>query len=388
MLLENLLLLTDFFPPGYRSGGPARSCYNLSLGLSQLHPIKVLTRDTDLGAPLPYPNIQPDTWTDFASGVSVCYCSPKKQRFRSILRRMRDSKATVFYLNSMFSLPFTIYPLLAYWLGFIQGRVVLAPRGMLKASALQYKPLKKRLFLALFRGLGWHKRIIFQATNTEEAQDIQRVFGAAAQLQICPPVPELGLLRQRVEHIKAAAGVRLCMLGRIHPIKNIDLGLELLADLYPAPVLVDVIGPFEDAAYYTHCQAIAAALPDSIRVVFHGALPTVAARGILQQADFFYLLTQGENFGHAIFEALALGKPALISDQTPWRNLRARRIGWDLALDDLSGIRAALREAVDMDFGTYQDWSDAAHRHARELVAESDWEAGYLGLFGYRPPSE
>ena len=45
----------------------------------------------------------------------------------------------------------------------------------------------------------------------------------------------------------------------------------------------------------------------------------------LGRSDLFLLPTGGENFGHAIFEALACGVPALISDQTPWRGLAAGR---------------------------------------------------------------
>ena len=46
----------------------------------------------------------------------------------------------------------------------------------------------------------------------------------------------------------------------------------------------------------------------------------VAAMGALILGAFL-LPTGGENFGHAIFEALSCGVPALISDRTPWRDL-------------------------------------------------------------------
>jgi glycosyltransferase involved in cell wall biosynthesis len=49
--------------------------------------------------------------------------------------------------------------------------------------------------------------------------------------------------------------------------------------------------------------------------------------------DLFFLPTRGENFGHAIYEALASGIPVLISDRTPWRNLESLGVGWDLPLN-------------------------------------------------------
>lgn len=385
MPAEPLLFLTDFFPPGYRSGGPARSCFNLSIGLGRILPVKVLTRDTDLGEALPYPNIRPDEWTGFAPGVAVCYCSPEKQGYRSILKKMKKSNASVLYLNSMFSLPFTLYPLLAHWLGQIDGRVVLAPRGMLKPSALQFKALKKKIFLALFKALGWHRFIVFQASSEAESQDIGAVFGAAALVVTCPPVPELSLLSSRTTHHKSASNTRLCIIGRIHPIKNIHAALHALAGTSFPSIRLDIIGPFEDQPYYELCKSIVGDLPAHIEVIFHGALPPEDIQPILQQADFFYLLTQGENFGHAIFEALALGKPVIISDQTPWRGLEAKKAGWDVPLNDPERLTRTLNRAFQMSNEEYQEWSAAAHLCAQTFVDQSDWEKSYLELFGIPP---
>ncbi len=374
------LILTDFFPPGYRSGGPARSCYKLALGLSVEVSIRVITLGNDFGEQTPYPDIQPDTWVPEAGKAKVYYCSPKEQGIRAMFRKLRQSDGSVFYLNSMFSVPFTIYPLLFHWLGWIKGRVVLAPRGMLKSSALQFKPLKKKVFLVLFRFLGWHKGLIFHATSEEEAKDIRRVF-AAADVRNCAIVPELALLKQRAPHQKAAASLRLCIVGRIHPIKNIRKALQALAHVSGSDVQVDVIGPLEDRNYYETCEAVVAGLPSGIRVVFHGALPQHEIIPILQKADFFYLLTQGENFGHAIFEALALGKPVLISDQTPWRGLEKIKAGWDIPLDDGECLTRVLNMAAQMDNRTYQEWSAAAHVCAQNFVDQSDWKKSYLELF-------
>ena len=375
-----LLFLTDFYPPGFRSGGPARSCYNLSVGLSSHTAVRVLTRDRDLGSPLPYPAIPTNTWTSFAPGVEVAYLSPAQQGFWSIIRWVKQSPGAVLYLNSMFSLPFTIYPLLAIKLGLIRGRVVLAPRGMLKASALQFKPFKKRIFLALFKALGWHRLIVFQASSTAEAQDISRVFGSSVQVVTCPPVPEIALMSSRVVHHRSTGVTRFCIIGRIHPIKNMHEALELLA-FAESPVQVDVIGPFEDAAYYARCQSIVRQLPATVQVHFHGALPIAETHDLLRQTDFFYLLTQGENFGHAIFEALALGKPVIISDQTPWRQLSDNQAGWDLSLQNKVSIQQALKHAIEMDDGEYQAWSEGAFAHVQAYVAESDWLAAYRDLF-------
>ena len=79
-------------------------------------------------------------------------------------------------------------------------------------------------------------------------------------------------------------------------------------------------------------DALIAALPPHVRVQWHGETPNEGVVAAMAKTDLFFLPTAGENFGHAIFEALSSGVPALISDQTPWRQLEAAKAGWDLPL--------------------------------------------------------
>ena len=58
--------------------------------------------------------------------------------------------------------------------------------------------------------------------------------------------------------------------------------------------------------------------------------------------DLFLLPTRGENFGHAIFDALEVGLPVLISDQTPWRDLERIGAGWSLPLADPDRFAATI----------------------------------------------
>jgi glycosyltransferase involved in cell wall biosynthesis len=46
------------------------------------------------------------------------------------------------------------------------------------------------------------------------------------------------------------------------------------------------------------------------------------------------LPTRGENFGHAILDALAAGVPVLISDKTPFENLEHHGAGWSFPLSE------------------------------------------------------
>ncbi len=68
-------------------------------------------------------------------------------------------------------------------------------------------------------------------------------------------------------------------------------------------------------------------------------------RKTLAQHDVLFLPTRSENFGHVIHEALSVGVPVLISDQTPWSDLEANGAGWNIALDASSEFVRAIEAA-------------------------------------------
>src|SRR4051794_35908932 len=71
---KKLLILTEWFAPGYKAGGPIQSCVNMCLALKNKYEIYVFTTDTDHGEANPYHGITTDTWVKHANtGVQVYY---------------------------------------------------------------------------------------------------------------------------------------------------------------------------------------------------------------------------------------------------------------------------------------------------------------------------
>ncbi len=91
---------------------------------------------------------------------------------------------------------------------------------------------------------------------------------------------------------------------------------------------------------------------------------------MLEQAHLFFLPTHGENFGHAIAEAFAAGVPVLISDTTPWRDLRSSGVGWDLSLDEPQCFVEAIEMCANMDSDAYSAMRIAARRFSLEALQE------------------
>ena len=374
-----LLLFTDWFTPGYRAGGPIQSAHNFALGMQRHYAIKVLSSDRDLDALAPYAGIQSEVWLPFQqSGVEVLYAALAQLSMGRVWRYIREVHPRYVYLNSMFSWQFSLCPLLLYRLGLYQARVVLAPRGMLKASALQFKARKKQVFLRLFRWSGLPQRIVFHASDAQEKKDIERVFGPRCKIVVIPsfPAPVLPQAQPKVKN----AVTRFVFLGRVHPIKNLHVAIAAIASS-TAPAELYIIGSTEDAGYWQQCQQQLAAFPAQVQVHYLGELPHPQVREKLLECDFLLLPTQGENFGHAIFECFAAGVPVIISDQTPWQNLREREVGWSLPLDRVEGFAEAVQEAVAMSAQEYARWSARAQGYAQDFVREARLEEAYQELF-------
>ena len=146
--------------------------------------------------------------------------------------------------------------------------------------------------------------------------------------------------------------------------------------------IVTVVGVEEDKFYTENCKKIISSFGANIRVSFKGGVPNHELPGIFVDHHIFALPTKGENFGHAIFEALAHGKPVLISDQTPWRNLSDQKAGWDLPLNEPMLFKDVLAQVVEMDQEQYNAWSESAWQFARNFIQQSNIATAYKKLFG------
>jgi len=112
-----------------------------------------------------------------------------------------------------------------------------------------------------------------------------------------------------------------------------------------------------------------------------GEIPNQDLPPVFAKAHIFALPTKGENFGHAIFEALSFGKPVLISDQTPWRQLESEKVGWDLSLNGTEKFKDVLEQVLGWDQKEYNVWSENAFNFAKKRVDKDKMVEEYRKLF-------
>ena len=117
----------------------------------------------------------------------------------------------------------------------------------------------------------------------------------------------------------AVPGVRrpyLLFLGRLHPKKGCDLLIRAYARLTAraeAPDLV-IAGP-DAGGWRQQLGGLAAAMGVAQHVHWPGMLKGDAKWGAFYGCEAFVLPSHGENFGVAVVEAMACGRPVLISDR-------------------------------------------------------------------------
>lgn len=361
-----ILVLADAYLPGYKAGGPIRSVANLVEHMPEGFEFWIHTGDRDLGDLQPYPNVRVDTWCQ-VERARVYYASPGSGASRRLVRVVRDVHPAVVYSNSLFSRTNIRY-LFARRLGLVADvPLVIAPRGELSPGALALKGEKKRAFLSMARTMGLFREVVWQATEDLERTEVVEVLTAgqgamAPDVLVAPNIVNLPRTPRSTSD-KRPGAARFVFISRLSRKKNLAFGIRCLEKVR-GDVTLDIYGPKEDAQYWGEIDAAIAGLPANVVARYAGPLRSEDVPSTFAQFDFFLFPTQGENFGHVIFEALASGCPVLLSDATPWSGLSEIGAGCNIALSDEDGWVEALRRCVAMGAEEHQSWVEGARRLA------------------------
>lgn len=340
-----ILTFLSHYLPGYKSGGPVRTIANMVESLGDEFEFWIVTSDRDMLDSQSYADVCLDEWNRVGKAW-VFYATPLQRSLRKWKDLIRDTPHDLLYLNSLFGPAYTLLPLFARALsGNSNSPLLIAPRGELSPGALAIKRWKKAPFLALAKTLGWYRKVLWHASTEDEAEMIYKKFGNAAQCVVARNLPAAIIQYVPTDNFSAQnRPLRVVFLSRISKMKNLDYALCVLKNC-PTQVQLDIWGTMEDMDYWDECLSLIADLPTHIEVNYRGIANHSKVSEIMTRYDLFFLPTRGENYGHVIAEALSAGTPVLLSDQTPWRDLSAKGVGWDLPLDNNEG---AFVEAIQL----------------------------------------
>jgi glycosyltransferase involved in cell wall biosynthesis len=344
-----ILVICDFYLPGFESGGAARTLANMIDRLGDRYDFRVVTRDRDgVAATQPYNSVKIGDWNQVGK-ASVYYLPPGEIRIGKLKELISRTAPAAIYLNSFFS-PLTIMSLILERIKAIPPvALIVAPEGEFSAGALALRRFKKLPYLRLARTALLTPKIIWKAASEAERADILDRVGAA-EVQVAPNMPPRIIFPEfdvSQRPTKTPGSCRMIFLSRFMRKKNFNWLLPLLPRV-EGEIEIDICGTLEEADYWAECRRLTAAFPDRIRVRAIGPVPHSEVQRKLAEYDFFILPTLGENFGHVFVEAFASGVPVIASDRMPWRNLQTLGIGWDIPLDRPNDWVTAIRTAVSM----------------------------------------
>lgn len=154
----------------------------------------------------------------------------------------------------------------------------------------------------------------------------------------------------------------LLFLSRIHRKKGVDLLINAYAKIIKVqasdpqtPALV-IAGPGMDTGYGKELLQLANSFPELNDLIhFPGMLTGEEKWGAFYGCEAFILPSHQENFGIAIVEALACGKPVLISDRVNiWREIKASGSGF-VSTDTLEGVKGLLESWLSIPISERKD---------------------------------
>lgn len=372
--MKTILIVTGRYLPGYKDGGPVQSVKNLTDRLHDEYTFHILTTDRDSGDAYAYPDIQYDAWND-VENAKVWYVRPGEFTPDSVLRAAED--AGLVYVCGCFN-DYARVIMRLKQSGKIDVPVVVAPMGLFSPGAFHIHYLKKKLYVALCKRLGWFKKVEWSVTGLQEQQEVQSVIGKEAICHVAQDIPKV-MSRRPKPIAKEKGELRVVFLSRISPKKNLAYALEVIGGL-KGRITFDIYGIREDEEYYDICRKKIHTLPDHVKCTYKGEVRPDEVLNVFSGYHVFLFPTKAENYGHVIYEAMAGGCIPVISDQNPWQVLGDEEIGYVIPLEKKERYVAVLQEMV--------QWEQSEYERKQRKAADYAWEyqqkidcSGYREIF-------
>jgi glycosyltransferase involved in cell wall biosynthesis len=373
-----IAVLIDWYLPGTKAGGPVRSVYSMVSLLKPFFDFYIITTNCDLGRSDTYKNICADKLLA-EDGIHYYYFSHQKLTTNQVLDVINQINPSLIYLNSFWSLHFSINIVRLKNKHLISSPVLLAPRGMLGKGALGLKVVKKSLFLFAARVFSWYRNVGFHATQPQEEKDIKDKF-RSAKVFIAPNVNAGTLVKN--ESTKKENTLRMFYLSRIAKVKNLHFALEVLREIPPQyNIEYEIYGNLEDEEYWRFCENIIQQMPSHVSVNYKRELQFHEVQGVICQYHCLFLPTLNENFGHSIVESLLCGCPVIISDQTPWNDLEENNSGYAISLSSQEKFIEVIGSFARLNQKEFSDKSQHANNYISKKINLEHIIQQYKNLF-------
>jgi glycosyltransferase involved in cell wall biosynthesis len=228
--------------------------------------------------------------------------------------------------------------------------------------------------------LGLYNDITFHVTSEYELKDTKNII-SNSKIQIANDLPENVSMNYNNNLIKNPGELRIIFFSRIVPIKNLKFLLDILTEIKVGTIKLDIYGPIEDLKYWEECTQIIHKLPTNVVVNYMGPLGHDEKYNTIQKSHLFILPSLSEGYGHAIVEAWLSGRPVIISDNTPWRNISDFGLGWDISLRNKDEYIDKISELIKKDDIEYKEMVKSIPANTKKILKLDDEIQNNLRLF-------
>lgn len=221
-----------------------------------------------------------------------------------------------------------IHSIVPYFLKFKKNFILIySTRGTLDRFALKYSRTKKLIFYNfMFQKKSLKAADYFHATSIKEYKEIRRM-GFKQPVAIIPnPIKKTNIFNDEKKKV-------ITFIGRIHPIKGIDLLLEAWKEIHnEMNFSLNIFGVWEDESYIEKLKLyIKKHNLNGVKV--NGPVYGQKKNNIYQESSFCIFPSYTENFGNSIGESLMNGTPVIVSKNTPWQKVTKKQCGYVCDLD-------------------------------------------------------
>ncbi|MFL9481539.1 glycosyltransferase [Chitinophagaceae bacterium LWZ2-11] len=377
---KRILISYEYFYPGYKAGGPIQSLTNLVSAFGNTFDFYVFTSAYDLGATKPYDDIVLNRWNDMSIGnhkIKVWYVG-EKIKYEIVKKLITEINPTHVYINGLYSLPFVIYPLIVCNKIKLSDNTIVAPRGMLQQGALAVKSTKKKVYLTALKLSGALKKITWHATTEDEKKDIEYFTGKLVRCVVAENIPKTPA-PNIVYTTKSQGALKILYLSLISEKKNLLLLLQILKKCR-AFIELDIFGPIKDNEYWNKCIEEMKSLPANISIHYRGDVKPENVQQTIVNYQALVLLTKGENFGHALYESLSVGRPIITSFFTPWNDLEKKMAGRNVDIANDQQMISVFEELAGKKQDEWNEYCSGAYSLSKAYFENQDFSS-YEKLF-------
>ena len=364
------MALRVLFPVGYlypaQNGGPALTLYRVGRALKASEDLELSFIASGLytGG-----KVKLDEWIDSDFGkVKYVKCKSPSRSIKFLLEVLRSLViqdviivTSVFALNNLFFLIASAV---------LSKKVILAPRGELDDGALRFKPLKKKIYLGIYRRIILFVKPKLLVTCEQEFVQANKNLGICLERYIIPNFLPVELLSDEKKSVRG-----ITYIGRISPKKNIEFLLQIVQ--YKSenndPITLDIYGD-DSNAYADFLKGKICDYGIKDYVFFHGHVEDDKKRAAFKRAYMLVLPSFSENFGNVVIEALMQGTPVIASANTPWSVLNDEKLGFHLPLE-LNKFVEAVDELHLMDLQSYKELCERCRQYVIKEFNEDKFKS-------------